>query len=598
MKRWLQIAWIAGLTIAAVASWLVWSLSGIENIDLRFGAALAPLLFWAVLTVIAWQLSLRSGLPSEARLLREQRRAVLDYLAGHGMKGRRLYSLPFVCVIGPQGSGKTSVIEQLEKDAGEGLTVGDTIWRVGRSAVFIEISTGVTDMESSSAFELLRSIRAKLPLNASLLVVSPADLTLADQTEQRAVAKAIGNDLRALDDLTGLTAPVYLLLAKTDLVPGFNEFFDRYEAQERSQPWGFALSYPGDGQLHLPQGVQDEIDRGFLDLVAAMRLRHIEWLSRELDPIRCAHLQGFAAHIAALRKAIDPTLDALLSDPGHNKRGRLLRGIFLTSARQETLSIDALLPELSRRFAMPRIGMLPPDLTFDENERSYFISGTLEKAVLPEAGLALRGQKRGRFQLINWAVIATNLIVAAAIGYQLFNTFERQVWAAARVSETVAFLRPIDNPSRPEDLIDVLAKLKRLAALKSDIAAVPEPSNLIAPSSNSRTLVSAIDDAEKTLRRNALLPHLQALVEALLVNDGLDAAVLRQQLTLAHDLAQGTPATVRGVLEQQALRVAPDNADLFVSQAMAAIGEAGGLSVSQAYLDAAQRLIAYKESLS
>ena len=44
----------------------------------------------------------------------------------------------------------------------------------------------------------------------------------------------------------------------------------------------------------------------------------------------------------------------------------------------------------STRFAMPRSGMLPPDLDTDEEEQGYFIAGALQKGILPEAGLIAR----------------------------------------------------------------------------------------------------------------------------------------------------------------------------------------------------------------
>ncbi|MFX5096504.1 type VI secretion system protein, partial [Acinetobacter baumannii] len=57
----------------------------------------------------------------------------------------------------------------------------------------------------------------------------------------------LAKNLRArIQDLTErleVVVPVYLVFSKMDLIAGFTEFFEFYEAQEYNQAWGATLPY-------------------------------------------------------------------------------------------------------------------------------------------------------------------------------------------------------------------------------------------------------------------------------------------------------------------------------------------------------------------
>jgi len=306
---WL-LAWLAGLVIASAASWWIWRGAPTADELPRFAAALAPVIVWALVpTILGRWIFGGKAVRAEAPRLREHRRAVLRFLSDRGLKGRRKrHSLPLYLVAGPAGSGKSALLDQSETGLGLPVTVGASRWWVGQDAIFVE--TNLDGQGSSQdVFDLIRSVGPRQPVSATLLVVSPADLTLADETEHRAVGEAIAGDLRLLEERVGARPPLYLLLSKTDMVPGFREFFDRLEPLDRAAPWGFSL--PQGDQLTTEQA-SAEIDQRFDRLLSAMRARHIEWLSREADPVRSSRIHGFAAQVAALRHQIRPIVEALL----------------------------------------------------------------------------------------------------------------------------------------------------------------------------------------------------------------------------------------------------------------------------------------------
>lgn len=597
MRPWLLLLWILGLVAAAAAGWFLAKRPVVENGDLRLFLPLVPVIVWALVPVLFSRVLFRRAAPGETPALRELRREVTAFLADRGLRGARgRYSVPFFLVVGPPGSGKTGLLERSDMRLGMPKAIGPATWWVGPDAVFIEAQTSD---DAGDLFRLLRAVRPKLAVNGVLLVVSPADLVLADQLEQRMVAQTIAGWFRQADDVLQQTLPTYFLLSRTDLVPGFQEIFERIEPADRAQPWGFALSGDRAGSGDTGEDLHADIDRGFGDIVETMRRRHIEFLSRESDAVRCGHIYGFAAQIAAIQRIVLPIIEAVTPLGTGAWKGALLRGIFMTSARQEMLSIDALLPELSRRFAMPRSGMLPPDLgADDELELGYFISGAVKKAILPEAGLVLRERQRRSSAVVYWLPLVIALAACLGGGYFLFSAFDREIRMSAEVQEAIGEAAPLANPAKRTDVPAALAALERLEGVETVLAGETVGLRRAFWFDNRRMLRERLADAKRSLRVNALVPELAAWLEADLVDGGNDNAALNRLIMLAGAGVAADEALLREWLRMRAPEIAPSSGDDFVDLALGAIREAGGLEVGAAYIEAARRRVAYRDSLT
>lgn len=599
MRPGLLAAWLAGLLLSIAAGWLIWRHAAIAHPDMRFAATLAPLVLWSLVPVVFWRFFARDGGHAGTPGLRDQRRAVLALLADRGLAGRRArYSLPFYLVIGAPGVGKSSLLDRSGLQLSQPTMIGGASWWAGEEAVFVETSFGLPDQSPRQVCDLLRSLRPQLPLNGIVLVASPADLTLSDQAEHRELAQGAARALREVEDATGRPAPVYLVLAKIDLLPGFLEFFDRQEPQERSQPWGFALPFAGLGKRPSTAEAGEAVTRGFQALLAAMRARLVEWLSREADPVRCARINGFGAQVAGLQPTIQPLLDALLPGNGRTWQGAALRGIYLTSARQEALSIDGLLPELSRRFAMPRIGMLPPDLGLDEEEQGFFIGGAFRNAVFTEAGLIGKEQGPRLAAIVQWGAIAAAIAASIGLGYLVTRNFDEQTRLAARSAETASGIAPVANPTNADALPAILASMRQLDELESDLAAAPRAQAQAIGLDARLKLDAAADDARGRLRRNGLAPSLVAMLETELVDLDADVDTLKARIALAEAGGKPNTAALKAWLDKHAATLPADDRVYFVKESTELFTGNGGLSVDPAYVAAARRIIAYKESLS
>lgn len=588
-----MLAWLAGLALASLASWWVWRNAPIPDETQRFAATLAPVLVWSLLPFLFGRWLFGGAGRTEAPGLRDQKRMALRFLADRGLKGaNRRHSLPLFLVAGPAGAGKSSLLEQTQTGLGMPVAIGAGRWWVGQDAIFVETDFS-GEKSAQDVIDLIRAVRPRQPINATLLVVSPSDLALADEVELRMASEAIASELRLVEERTGAGPPVYLLLTKSDMLPGFREFFDRLEPQDRDAPWGFALPFTGPASA---EQAALEFDRGFERMLSGMRARHIEWLSREADAVRSARIHGFSTQGAALSRQIKPILDALVPKQTHVWKGAVLRGVFLTSARQEPLTIDALLPELSRRFSLPRIGTLPPDLGMEDENHGYFIAGAFRKAILPEAGLI--ASRRSVWPAVQWGLIALAVGAALAASWAVYRVVDAQTRMTARLSEATSEFAAVPSPSTVANLPAVVASLQRFDTMIGEIEASPEvPAYAFWIAGRDRALAAATD-ARRGYLRNALLPHLTALLENQLADVEQPDGDLQSLIAVAEAGDDPESAVIRQWLERNASLVGEADRERLVGEGINSIREGGGLTVDPAYIDAARRMIAYRESLS
>lgn len=595
MRAWSRTGWCAALALAILVSWSIWRYAPITGTELHFSAALAPLVVLSLLPTLLW-----SDGRSKSHMMefRDQRKEAVTFLAKRGIAGRRSrMSLPVYLVIGAAGCGKSSLLSRAGLDLGTPATIAGATWWAGEDVIFVETAVG-TSGHLRRVCEIVASLRPALPVNGILFVLSPADLMLADQGEAREFAESASQALRKIKIATAQTIPIYVLLSKIDLLPGFREFFERQDPQERMQPWGFMVPSAGRSEVGTHDMQKEGIDRGFRQLLSAVGARQIEFLSREADPVRNARINGFGAQVAALQTTIQPLLEALVGGGGRTSQNAVLRGIFLTSARQEGLSIDGFLPELSRRFVLPRVGMLPPDLGLEDEEHGHFVSGAFKDNILKEAGLATAA-RHGRFGASQrWGAVIILAGVCAFIGYLLLQIFSREVHHATHSAAVANTLPKIASATTTAVIPSIMDALRQLDNLASSLDDDEMPSAYLVGLAARVDIEAAVAEARDRYRNNALRPSLIALLENRLIDDDAAVETLRAGINLADvsDHSMDSVALTAWLQAEAALLPEADRA-LFIRESRAALQANGGIVVDPAYIDAARRILAHKESL-
>lgn len=338
-------------------------------------------------------------------------------------EGKRfLYELPWFMVVGSPGDGKTTALlntglqfplaEQMEQTS-RILTVpgGGTLhcdWWFTNEAVLIDTAGryarhddgGEASAAQRNAGEwqgflgLLRKHRPGAPLNGVILTLNVADLTAQSPAERLAACAALRARLAELRETLGIRFPVYLVVTKMDLLPGFSEYFRTLTSHLRAQIWGFTLPYSRRRKAGDPQALHaacaQELARLTLRLDQGLDTR----LQEEYDLKSRQRLYTFPREFAALGEPLLEAIEQIFLDSKFDatQLNNTLRGVFFTSAAQA--QADAVADQLSiwQRFVRAiktargeSSASLPHALP--DGNRSYFLHDLLTQFIFREAHL-------------------------------------------------------------------------------------------------------------------------------------------------------------------------------------------------------------------
>ncbi len=183
------------------------------------------------------------------------------------LPGRRpLYQTPWLLSLGPAGSGKTTLFGQTrmvlplgEPDEASGTAPAGCNWWLFDRAVALDTAgdlvlkaagTGSDQTAWRDFLKLLRRRRARRPADGMLLAIPASELTgyQAANADAREIlaerASVLRRKLWRAQERLGMQLPVYLLITKCDLLPGFRGLLDRLSAEERRQIFGWSNADP------------------------------------------------------------------------------------------------------------------------------------------------------------------------------------------------------------------------------------------------------------------------------------------------------------------------------------------------------------------
>ena len=381
----------------------------------------------------------------EIELLHKKMLQALDILKNTRFdKNKGIYELPWYIMIGPPGSGKTTAVQNsgleypLKEKMGIDMIqgVGGTRhcdWWFTNKAVLIDTAGRYTTQDShakqdSRAWQgflgLLKKFRPLRPINGVIISMGMAELLNQTKTERNLHARAIKQRLQELQNQLGMTFPVYVLLSKSDLVAGFNEFFDDFAKEDCEQIWGvtFALK-PENDQESIVSGFNKE----FHGLLTRLNARINTRLKNERDLDRRAIIYEFPKQLRLLQSAADDFLKEIFS-PNAYEEAPMLRGVYLTSATQQGTPIDHLSAHLSTGVRNQTKS------TPAKNIRGYFIKRLLEDVIFPEKNLATTNRRHDKQNLLlRRGVIAVASVMTLGLSYAWWSSYD---WNSQLVDQT------------------------------------------------------------------------------------------------------------------------------------------------------------------
>lgn len=337
----------------------------------------------------------------EMNTLQERFKDAMNLLNQGGGKFKKklnIYSLPWYIIIGPPGSGKTTALlnsglkfplsEKLGEQAIQG--VGGTRncdWWFTDQAVMIDTAGRYITQDSNKDIDgsgwlnflsLLKKYRKRQPINGAFIAISASDLLVQSKQKRLEHVASIKQRIKELHQQLGIHFPIYVLITKTDLVAGFEEFFSNLDSQDREQVWGMTFALQGDEKNSPAANFNTEFDL----LMQRLNQQILKRIHQERDVQRAAAIHSFPKQMQLFKELLNEFLSDIFDNTRY-EQDAMLRGVYFTSGTQEGTPIDRLLNRLSQNTNMA----VTRQAAAGEG-KSYFITDVLKKVAFSEAGIA------------------------------------------------------------------------------------------------------------------------------------------------------------------------------------------------------------------
>ncbi len=526
-----------------------------------------------------------AGEAEELAVLRERFEQALATLKDTLFAGRKgdnyVFELPWYVILGAPRTGKTTILRQsgldfpLRRRVGEepvsglGVTQHCDWWFTDRAVLIdtpgryaMQDDQAATDKAGWRDFlSLLKTHRSRRPLDGVLLAVSLPDILLQSETERARHIAALRHRLQELTRTCGAELPVYVVITKCDLLPGFSDFFSGLDKAGREQVLG--MTFPPDADVS--ERLSAAFAQRFTELCAGLDPFMRERAHAERTLSRRSDVYLFPKEFAAIGAETAAFLSRLFTRTRFEAPSRL-RGVYFTSGTQEGNPIDRLGTSFGRDF-----GLTPAERPVQLGQgKPYFVHKLLTEVVFLEQGLVGADPRVERSlvfaQNTGYAVAATLVLGFIGFWWTASSRGDTRIEHTARAIKTLE-ARLIDIPARPNPA----TLLPILQAVDGVRSASGEDGVLAWLDGFALSAVPALAPAAEDLYRRILLDRLfpalgQQVGDHLagLLRGGADVPTIRQMLRsylMIGDASRFDAAAVRETAREEARLAFPSDQD-------------------------------------
>ena len=401
---------------------------------------------------------------------------------GHSARWRD--ELPWYLVLGPQASGKTSLLDfsgldfplnKIERKLTRSTRGTEHCdWYFAEHGVLIDTAgrylTQPGDEVDASAWHallgLLRKRRRERPLNG-VLVTLPVDKLLSGAEEDLSVlADQVRSRLQEVHQTLHIDLPVYLVLSKADTLLGFAEFFDHLSREESEQVLGASFGKEQNGTDAVLLRAEFEA------LLTRLNSQVITRIHQERDSQRRGRILDFPHQLSTIGERLCLFVDMAFTGNRY-QRASPLRGFYLTSAphlQQPVAEIDE-----ASSVTKPASYQALPTL---HSGRSQFIHHLLSRVIFPQAQLARLGKReRRRIQWKQRGLYAASFMAVGVLGLLWAGSFsanhdrlDKLRALAQQWSQQRALLSPRDDAREVLNVLDTQLAATQVFPLTVDVA--------------------------------------------------------------------------------------------------------------------------------
>ncbi len=276
------------------------------------------------------------------RSLKDRWNSTIKALKGSQLKyqGDALYALPWFMVFGRPTSGKSTSLRNAKlllpsidfSEHKDGSTLNLEWWlyeegvvidTAGRYAVPDKLERD--RKEWNSLLGMISRHRQKEPLNGLVLAVAANRLLDCSEEEILEEGRQVRNSINHLMDKLEIKVPVYLMVTKADLIPGFKQWSNYLPDELKSQ----AMGYLNDATTSDVDAVVDTALDNILD-----RLKEIRLLMMEQTENPDESLLTLPRSMENVRSGLHTFIKTALKGNAYQEAPRF-RGLYFSSSLQE-----------------------------------------------------------------------------------------------------------------------------------------------------------------------------------------------------------------------------------------------------------------------